>query len=173
MDFDFRGAAFFAFFFGGPEPDEAGGDAAAPRNDGRKDTQAEGAPGGDSGDRRASDRAPLPLPPPAATRRADVGGRCFDSVASRRFWSTAPDVGAGDRARRPELGAHREGLQEGSVRTRRAPPPRETRRGGFAISARSRTAAGLEPLVALAPTRRGTGSTGTVSRAKRPRRRPL
>ena len=52
------------------------------------------------------------------------------------------------------------------------PPPRETRRGGFAISARSRTAAGLEPLVALAPTRRG-GSTGTVSRAKRPRRRPL
>ena len=47
------------------------------------------------------------------------------------------------------------------------PPPREaTRRGGFAISARSRTAAGLEPLVALAPTRRGgTGSTGTVSRA--------
>ena len=55
------------------------------------------------------------------------------------------------------------------------PPPREaTRRGGFAISARSRTAAGLEPLVALAPTRRGGGgSTGTVSRAKRPRRRPL
>ena len=53
------------------------------------------------------------------------------------------------------------------------PPPREaTRRGGFAISARSRTAAGLEPLVALAPTRRG-GSTGTVSRAKRPLRRPL
>ena len=38
------------------------------------------------------------------------------------------------------------------------PPPREaTRRGGFAISARSRTAAGLEPLVALAPTRRGGG----------------
>jgi len=56
------------------------------------------------------------------------------------------------------------------------PPPREaTRRGGFAISARSRNAAGLEPLVALAPTRRGGtgGSTGTVSRAKRPRRRPL
>ena len=54
------------------------------------------------------------------------------------------------------------------------PPPREaTRRGGFAISARSRTAAGLEPLVALAPTRRGGSSTGTVSRAKRPRRRPL
>ena len=59
MDFDFRGAAFFAFFFGGPEPDEAGGDAAAPRNDGRKDTQAEGAPGGDRlawGDARTARR---------------------------------------------------------------------------------------------------------------------
>ena len=33
MDLDLRGAAFFAFFFGGPEPDEAGGDAAAPKRD--------------------------------------------------------------------------------------------------------------------------------------------
>lgn len=53
-------------------------------------------------------------------------------------------------------------------------PRAATQRSGFAISARSRTAAGLDPLVALAPTRRAAGAvTGTVSRAKRPRRRPL